>query len=154
MGILNIANFTSALGGGSAQTGSLLGAGDNTSEARAYNVIPVKAGDYFYVNLVAEVGIPGLILMICLQIITFVYAVLTFLRVRTPYFRVLALASVAWFAGNIVNGITNGAMFVIQTSGIFFLFVALTFVMPAIEEKELGPVEPELRRADLDVVPT
>ncbi|MBX7159721.1 MAG: glycosyltransferase [Acidimicrobiia bacterium] len=149
MGILNIANFSSALGGGQAQAGSLLGGGVNTSEARAYNVVPVKAGDYFYVNLVAEVGIPGLIVMCCLLIITWVKAIIVFMAARTPFFRVLSVAAVAWFMGNIVNSITNGAMFMIQTSAVFFMFVALTFVMPAIEDQELGPADPELGRAEL-----
>lgn len=111
--------------------------------------MPVKAGDYFYVNLVAEVGIPGLIVMCCLLIITWVKAIIVFMAARTPFFRVLSVAAVAWFMGNIVNSITNGAMFMIQTSAVFFMFVALTFVMPAIEDQELGPADPELGRAEL-----
>lgn len=153
MGILNIANVASALGGGQAQQGALLGGGDNTSEARAFNKIPVKAGDYFYINLVAEVGIPGLILMCCMLILSLVHAVMAYMRMRTPFFRILALSAIAWFVGNIVNSITNGAMFVIQTSGIFYLFIALIYVMPVLEEQELGPAEPELGRTDLASLP-
>lgn len=152
VGVLSIADFASVIGGGQAQQGSLLGGGEDTSAARAHNVIPVQPGDYFYINLVAEVGIPGLILMGCMLSLTLAYSVMAFLRLRTPYFRVLALSSVAWFLGNIVNSITNGAMFVIQTSGIFFLYIALVFVMPAIEDSELGPAEPELGRANLDAL--
>lgn len=154
MGVLNVASFGNAVGGGQAQQGSVLGAGENTSEARAYNVIPVRVGDYFYINLVAEVGIPGLILMCCLLVVTLAYSVMAYMRLRTPFFRVLALSGVAWFLGNIVNSITNGAMFVIQTSGIFYIYVALSFVMPAIEEQELGPPEPDLGRANLEALPT
>lgn len=153
MGILNIASIASAVGGGQAQQGALLGGGENTSEARAFNKIPVKAGDYFYVNLVAEVGIPGLILMCSILILSFVHGVVTYMRMRTPFFRVLALSAIAWFAGNIVNSITNGAMFVIQTAGIFYMFVAFLYVMPAVEEQELGPAEPELGRANLEALP-
>lgn len=154
MGILNIGSVASLFGGGQAQQGSFLGGGGgNVAEGRAYNVIPVKAGDYFYVNLIAEVGIPGLILMCCLMIVTLANSVIAYMRLRTPLFRVIALSAAAWFVGNIVNSITNGAMFVIQTSGIFFIYVALTFLMPAIEEKEFGPAEPELGNADLGVLP-
>jgi len=145
MGVLSISNFAAAFGSGAGAGGSLLGSGSGTDEARAHNKVPVKAGDYFYVNVVAELGVPGLIVMLALLLVALANSMVAYVRLRDPYYKVIALASTAWMVGNLVNGITNAAFYTIHTAGLFYLMVTLNWVMMAIEEREsrVQVTEPE-----------
>ena len=128
--------------------GTALGAASD-DETRARNIVPVRGGDYFYVDFAAEQGIPGLIL-VCMLFLTGVgWCLFAFVHLRHPFARAIAVATAAWMIALIVNSVTNGAFFAPQTSSIFFFLLALVVCLLAGERRD-DPDEVTRRKAELD----
>lgn len=128
----------SALGGT-----NLLG-DEGAQESRARNQVPVQVADFFYINWLAEQGIPGLILITLIFLTICWWNLYMAWRARDPIIRAVCVAGFAFGVGYVINSITNAAFYSPVSSALLFTFAAVPICAAVLEEKAFGPI-PSLR---------
>ncbi|MCC7078214.1 MAG: glycosyltransferase family 4 protein [Acidimicrobiia bacterium] len=114
----------------------------DVQSTRARNQIPMQTGDFFFINWMAEQGVVGVILIGLIFGLMVLWNLYAATHARVPVHRALCATGFVWGIAYIINSNTNDAFFSPVSSSGFFAFLALAVCIMAIEDKELGPIEP------------
>jgi len=92
-----------------------------------------------YVRVVTETGLLGLFAFIALLVAIWRHVWTSYLRLRKPWYRGLALGYLAGFAGLLVHALAANTFIIVRIMEPFFILTGIVALLPVMERAESSP---------------